>query len=94
MKVVGTIERIKISEERKIVEIVLQTAEEHPNYYTMSYFLRDGKSALTLKLGDMVVTEASLKGRKWADPDTAEIKYFMSLNISKIAIIDMGGNNE
>jgi len=94
MKIVGTIERIRINEEKKIVEIVLQTAEENPNYYVATYFLRDGKSSKALKVGDSIMIEASLRGRKWIDPDSGEIKYFMSLNVSRIAIINMGGDDE
>jgi hypothetical protein len=93
MKIVGTIERLRINEERKIVEMILQTAEETPNYLIITYFIREGRSFPPSKNGDMVVIEASLKGRRWTDPDSGEVRYFMSLNASKIINLE-GDQNE
>jgi len=95
MKIVGTIERMKISEEKKFLEIVLQTAEENSNYFLMNYFYGNNFYKIeNLKIGDMIITEAYLKGRKWINPESGEISYFMSFNVNKLAVIDMGGNNE
>lgn len=93
MKIVGTIERLRINEEKKIVEIILQTAEENPNYLTITYFIREGREFSPVKIGDIVVVEASLKGRRWTDPESGEVRYFMSLNASKIINLK-GDHNE
>ena len=92
MKIVGTIERMKTNEDKKIVEIILVTTEEIPNYLSITYFIREGRTFPKVKSGDMIVAEVKLSGRRWIDPETGEAKYFMSLIAKKIIFIEEDNN--
>jgi hypothetical protein len=102
MNFTGTIERIKRNEDKKFVEIVVQTAETKPNYFTVIYFFRDeshlqpgqGSKVPDFKPNDIVFVEAYLAGRKYINQDSGEVSYFLSLNAKEILIIKKGGSNE
>ncbi len=93
MKIVGTIERMKTNEEKKIVELILVTTEEQPNYLSITYFIREGRTFPKVTSGDMIVAEVRLSGRRWIDPETGETKYFMSLIAKKIIFIEEDNEN-
>jgi hypothetical protein len=94
MNFTGRIERLKFSEAKKMTEIVIETAETRPQFLILVYFVRDGKEFPELKVKDLIFATAELRGRRWADPETGELFYFMSLSCSKIIVIKKGGNNE
>jgi hypothetical protein len=102
MNFTGTIERVKRNENKKFVEVVVETAEVKPNFFTVIYFFRDESHLQPgqqiklpeLKPGCIVFVEAYLSGRKYVNPDTGEVSYFLSLMAKEIIIVKKGGSNE
>lgn len=94
MNFTGKIERLKFSEAKKMTEIVIETAEARPQFLILTYFERVGKDFPDLKVKDLIYASAELRGRRWADPETGEISYFMSLSCIEVILIKKGGNNE
>lgn len=87
MQITGKIERIMRSEKKPTVTVIIETAEATPNYYSCTYFIREGREFPEMKSGDLVYASLSIKGRKWADPESGEVSYFTSLNITEIITI-------
>lgn len=95
MNFTGTVIRIKYSEAKKMTEIVIETAESRPQFLIFTYFAKEGKIMPPIHNGDLVYLSAELRGRRWSDPETGEISYFMSLMCVEIVIIKAkGGNHE
>jgi len=94
MNFTGKIERLKFSEAKKMTEIVIETAESRPQYLILVYFMREGKEFPELRVKDLIFATAELRGRRWADPDTGEISYFMSLSCTEVIVIKKGVRDE
>ena len=93
MNFTGEVRQIKHSAEKRMFEIVIETAETRPQFFTLTYFEREGKIIPKTKPGDIIYAAAELRGRQWIDPETGTINYFMSLMATEIVIIK-GGQNE
>jgi len=87
MEFTGTIERIIRPENKPIVTVVIATAEQKPNYYQCCFFVRDGKDFPICKAGDLVYCNVNVTGRKWTDPESGEVSYFTSLNITELVSV-------
>jgi len=94
MQITGKIERVKINTDKKMMEVVIETAQQRPDYFTVTIFEREKQNLPTLKVNQVVYCDATLKGRKWVDPETGEVAYFMSLSAQKIIIIGGNGGND
>ena len=94
MNFTGIIERLKFSEAKKMTEIVIETAEARPQFLTLVYFVRDGKEFPELRVKDLIYATAELRGRRWADPETGEVSYFMSLSCTEVIVIKKGVKDE
>jgi len=95
MNFTGKIERLKFSEAKKMTEIVIETSEARPQFLILTYFAREGKLFPDLKRGDLIYASAELRGRRWSDPETGEVSYFMSLSCMEVILVKRGGmNNE
>lgn len=94
MNFTGSVRRIRYSEEKKLTEIVIETAESRPQFLTLTYFAREGKTLPELKVNDLIFCSAELRGRQWIDPSSAEVSYFMSLMCTEIVIVKKGGQDE
>lgn len=94
MNFTGTARRVKHSEEKKLTEIVIETAESRPQFLTLTYFAREGKTLPEVKANDLIFASAELRGRQWIDPASGEISYFMSLMATEILLVKKGGQDE
>jgi hypothetical protein len=56
--------------------------------------VRDGKEFPELKVKDLIFATAELRGRRWTDPETGEVSYFMSLSCSEVIVIKKGVKDE
>lgn len=94
MQITGRIERVKINTDKKMMEVIIETAQQRPDYFTVTIFEREKQNLPNLKVNQIVYCDATLKGRKWTDPETGEVAYFMSLSAQKIIIIGGNGGND
>jgi hypothetical protein len=94
MNFTGTVRANRHSAAKKMSEIVIETAESRPQFLTLTYFVREGKTMPEVQVNDIIFAAAELRGRQWIDPDTGEVNYFMSLMCVEIIIVKKGGANE
>ena len=96
MQITGRIERVKINTDKKMMELVIETElqrpdwaarQQRPDYFTVTIFEREKQNLPTLKVNQVVYCDATLKGRKWTDPESGEVAYFMSLTAQSIIVI-------
>lgn len=85
VKSVGSLELLKNDFKKR--EIVVETEERYPQFLPIS-FLGDKVSMLEgIRKGDRVLIMCNVQGKEWADPQTGELKYFVSLVGWKVSLM-------
>ena len=97
MKIAGTVYAVKRDDEKKMITVVIETAESTPQYYPCTEFLREANEKPwynSLKRGDTVFAEINLVGRKWTNTETGEEMYFIGMKIRGLALVKMDGTSQ
>lgn len=68
----------------KVVEFVVETNDQYPQFITLQCIKEKADNLLKFnKVGDVVDCSINLRGRKWVNPE-GETKYFNSIEAWKV----------
>lgn len=81
-----------VSEKFKKLEFVVETAEQYPQRLQLQFTQDKVELMKYYKVGSNVDVNVNIKGREWANPQTGELRYFMSLDAWSIS--NIGSNDE
>lgn len=81
-----------VSEKFKKLEFVVETAEQYPQRLQLQFTQDKVELMKFYKVGSNVDVNVNIKGREWANPQTGELRYFMSLDAWSIS--NIGSNDE
>ena len=83
-KIISVGELKEFSNDFKVVEFVVETNEQYPQFVTLQCVKEKAENLLKFnKVGDVVDCSINIKGRKWISPE-GETKYFNSIEAWKV----------
>ena len=91
-KVTGLVEKIgdvmEVNDSFKKRQLVIVTEDRYPQYLNTQLIQDKVELADKLKVGDKVELNINLRGREWTDPKTGEVKYFNTLDVWTLVVLE------